>query len=117
MRSIWVRLVLGVLAYTAALALLAWLAQQYWALKRVRLGDAFFLIGVLACAAASAGLMRNPYSEMLSPWGVFRTIQPTEREKYAQRLAELVEARSFGLRLLAAGLIIILLSLFIPITW
>ena len=111
-RSVWVRLGLGVLGFEAVLVVLTLLFHQYWIFRYISLTDSFFSMGVLACAIASAGLLRNPYGEMLSPWGVFaHSVRTTEEEKRTQLIAEFVEARSFGLRLLAAGLLSILASI------
>ena len=111
-RSVWVRLSLGVLGYEAVLVILTWLLHKYWFLRNVSLGDGLFAMGVLACTMASAGIMRNPFGEMLSPWGVFaKSVQTTEEEKRGQLIADFVEQRSFGVRLLAAGLLNILLSI------
>ncbi len=114
LRSVWVRLGLGILGFSAVLVILTVLIHQYWILQKVSLGDSFFVMGALACTMAAAGLMRNPYGEMLSPWGVTAHPAPaTEAEKRVQMIAEFVEQRAFGVRLLAAGLICILLSVFV----
>jgi hypothetical protein len=113
-RSVWVRLGLGVLGYEAVLVILTLLLHRYWILQNVSLGDAFFMMGVLACAIASMGMLRSPYGEMLSPWGVpAHPIQATEEEKRRQLLADFVERRHFVVRLLSAGLLNILLSLIV----
>ncbi len=110
-RSVWVRLGLGVLGYTAVLLILTWLLHQYLFLKNSSTGDSLFVVGVLACATASVGMFRSPYGEMLSPWGVTaHPVEPTEAEKRARLVADFVEQRSFGVRLLAAGLLTIVMS-------
>ncbi len=113
-RSVWIRLGLGVLGYLAVLLILTWLMQRYWILQKLNFGDALFVMGVLACAVASAGMMRNPYGEMLSPLGVHaHSIEATEEEKRTQAIATFVEQRAFGVRLLTAGLLTILLSVLV----
>lgn len=114
-RSVWVRLGLGVLGYAAVLAILTWLAHAYWIFQHAKFGDALFGMGVLACLIASAGMMRNSSSGVWpSPAGMSALpIQSTEEEKHTQLIADFVEQQSFGVRLLAAGLLTVLLSIIV----
>ncbi len=114
-RSVWLRFGLEVLGYAAALVILTWLLHQYSILYHAKLGDALFGMGVLACTIASAGMMRNSSSGVWpSPVGMSALpVQPNEEEKRTQLIADFVEQRSFGLRLFAAGLLTILLSVLV----
>ena len=112
--SSWAHMGLGVLGFTVVLLILTWLMHKYWILQYVSFGDALFMMGILACATASAGIMRNPFGEMLGPWGVTaQPVQPTAEEKRLQQITDFVVQRAFGFRLLAAGLIIILISVMV----
>ncbi len=97
----------------AAFLALSWLLHQYWnLLQRFSFADVLFFMGTLAGMIGSAGMMRSPYWVPLSPWGVWASpIQATEEEKRAQLIDELMHQTSFGLRILAIGVITFLLSI------
>lgn len=91
----------------------SWLLHKYWnLLQRFSFADVLFFMGSLAGMIGSAGMMRSPYWLSLSPWGVWASpIQATEEERRAQMMDELMHQTSFGLRILAIGVITFLLSI------
>jgi hypothetical protein len=107
------RLGLEILVLEAAFLALSWLLHQYWnLLQRFSFADVLFFMGTLAGMIGSAGMMRSPYWLSLSPWGVWASpIQATEEERRAQLMDELMHQTSFGLRILAIGVITFLLSI------
>jgi hypothetical protein len=107
------RLGLEILALEAAFLAFSWLLNRYLTfLQRFSFADVLFFMGAVASTIGSAGMMRSPYRMMLSPWGVWASqVQPTEEERRAQLIDELMHQASFGLRILAIGVITILLSM------
>lgn len=97
----------------AAFLAFSWLLHKYWnLLQRFSFADVLFFMGSLAGMIGSAGMMRSPYWLSLSPWGVWASpIQATEEERRAQMMDELMHQTSFGLRILAIGVITFLLSI------
>jgi hypothetical protein len=106
------RLGLQILVLEAAFLALSWLLHRYWIiLQPLRFADVLFFTGVFAALIGSAGMLRSPYWVSLSPGGVWASpIQATEEERHAQLVDELMHQTSFGLRILAVGVITILLS-------
>jgi hypothetical protein len=106
------RLSLQILPLEAAYLALSWLLHRYWIiLQHLSFADVLFFMGALASTIGSAGIMRSPYGVPLSQLGVWASpVQPTEEERRVQLVDELIRRTSFGLRLLAVGLITILLS-------
>jgi hypothetical protein len=92
---------------------LSWLLNQYWILlQRFSYADVLFIMGTLACMIGAVGMMRSPYWLSLSPWGVWApAVQSTEEEKREQLMDEIKHQKSFGLNVLAVGVISILLSI------
>jgi hypothetical protein len=111
--SFVLRLGLEILALEAAFLALSWLLNRYWTLlQRFSFADVLFFMGTLAGMIGSAGMMRSPYWIPLSPWGVWASpVQATEDEKRTQLVDELMHQTSFGLRMLAVGVITFLLSI------
>lgn len=112
-RSFLLRSSLKVLAWEAALVILAWLLfrQMTW-LQQIQFGDLLFLIAIVLFLIAGAGMPGNPYSDSTEYWRgmpVF-PVQLTEQEKRQQRLAEIIAERSFALRMGALGLLTILFA-------
>jgi hypothetical protein len=107
------RLGLEILLLEAAFLAFSWLLHQYWNfLQRFSFADVLFFMSTLAGIIGSAGMMRSPYWLPLSPWGVGASpIQATEEEKREQLVDELMHQTSFGLRILAIGVITFLLSI------
>jgi hypothetical protein len=107
------RLGLQILALEAAYLALSWLLHRYWnLLQHLSFVDVLFFMGILAATIGSAGMMRSPYGVSLSPSGVWASaIQATEQERHAQLVDELMHQTSFGLRVLAVGVITTLLSI------
>ena len=111
-RSFLIRLGLQILVLEPAFLALCWLLHQYWnLLQRLSFADVLFCMGTVAGMIGAAGMMRSPYWMSLSPWGVWALpVQANEKEKRAQMVDELLHQNSFGLHLLAIGVITILLS-------
>jgi hypothetical protein len=111
--TVLIRLGLGILAWEAVFLGLAWLLHRYWRfLQPHSFADVLFFMAALAFVMGSAGMMRNPYGVPLTPLGVWASpVQPTEDERRAQRLDEIIHQRAFGLRTLAVALITFLLSI------
>ena len=107
------RLGLQILVLEAAFLAFTWLLNQYLpSLQRVSFGDALFIMGALASAIGCAGMFRSPYWVPLSPMGVWASsTQANEEEKRTQLVDELMHQTSFGLRILAIGVITILVSI------
>ncbi len=108
----FLRLGLQVLPLEAAYLALSWLLNRYWIILQPKsFADVLFFMGALASTIGSAGMFRSPYWVPLSPLGVWASpVQATEEEKRAQLVDELIHRTSFGLRILAVGVITILLS-------
>ncbi len=114
LRSFWFRIILESLALWAGVVILALLL--YWrvsSLQRFYFSDLLFIAGLLECALASAGLMRSPYDITdASTYGApAHPVQPSDDERRFLAVANYVRQRTFAFRLLAAGLLTILLSL------
>jgi hypothetical protein len=107
------RLGLEILVLEAAFLALCWLLHRYWIiLQRFSFADVLFFMGTLAGMIGSAGMLRSPYWLQLSPWGVWASpTQATEDEKRVQLVDELMHQTSFGMRILAVGVITFLLSI------
>jgi hypothetical protein len=101
-----------ILVLEAGFLVFSWLLHQYWiVLQRFSFADVLFFMGTIAGMIGSAGMMRSPYWLQLSPWGVWASsVQATEEEKRTQLVDELMHQTSFGLRMLAIGVITFMLS-------
>ncbi|HVP21758.1 MAG TPA: hypothetical protein VMS73_07845 [Anaerolineaceae bacterium] len=106
------RLGLEILVLEAAFLVLCWLLHRYWTiLQRFSFADVLFFMSALVGLTGCAGMLRSPYWQTLSPFGVWANpVQATEEEKRDQLVDELMHQTSFGLRLLAIGVITFLLS-------
>ncbi len=106
------RLGLQILVLEAAYLAISWLLHRYWnLLQRLSFVDVLFFMGALAGMMGAAGMMRSPYGVPLSPLGVWASpVQANEDERHSQLVDELMHRTSFGLRMLAVGVITILLS-------
>ncbi|HVN55842.1 MAG TPA: hypothetical protein VMT46_16030 [Anaerolineaceae bacterium] len=110
-QSYWLRLGLKMVVWEAVVLMLSWLLFR-WLHWLKNFGDVLLLVGVLEVMAASVGMMGRPYEVSNSPWGVLSSsVQPSERERREQAIAEYIEKRSFSMRLIASGLLTILASL------
>ncbi len=112
-RSYWFRLVFGVLFWWSALVGLVWLLHsRYGWLKHLAFSDVLFVVGVLECLTASLGMMTDRLDVMLGgPYGSPAVpAQSSEDEKRWQMVAGFMERKSFGIRLMAIGLLTIFLS-------
>ena len=112
-RTFYFRLGLQILALEAVFLAFSWLLHRYWIiLQRFSYADVLFFMGTLAGLMGSIGMMRSPYRLALSPWGVWASsVQSTEDQKHTQLVDELMHQTSFGLRVLAVGVITILLAI------
>lgn len=113
LRSVFFRMGLKVLAWEAVLVAVTWLlSKRVSGLQGHPFSDGLFIVGTLALIVASTGMMGSPYA--VGPAvGMGLTVQPTERERREQQLAEFVQKRSFALPLASSGLLTILVSLFL----
>jgi hypothetical protein len=80
-------------------------------MQRFSYADVLFIMATLMAMMGSFGMLRSPYRQMLSPWGVWASpVQATEDEKRVQIIEEMMQQTSFSLRLLALGVITLVLS-------
>jgi hypothetical protein len=112
-RSFCLRASLQVLAWEiVTVGLTYFLHRQVSWLRHNRFGDLLFAIGVMEVAVASWGMLNRPYEASNSPWGVPASpVQDGGQQKQYQLLAEVMQQKGTALRLVALGLLTILLSL------
>ena len=112
--SFWLRFGLELFVWEAVVLGLSWMffRRLYWL---QRFGDVLFLVGVLELMAASLGMLGRPYQVSGGGYGVpALPVQPSEEERRQQAVAEYIEKRSFATRLVASGLLTVLIALFVP---
>ncbi len=110
-QSYWVRVGLRLLIWEAAVLIFSWLVFRSWYWLK-NFSDVLFLIAAMELTAAGFGMVNRTYEVNLSPWGVpALPVQPSERERREQALAQFIEARAFASLLLASGVLTILIAL------
>lgn len=118
-RKIILRLIRDVVVMEAVVVAVSWLLQRYWsALEHFSLGDVLFMMGGFSFFAGSVGMMRSPYWNVLSPTGIWASgTQANETEKHTQLVDEMLHQFSFGMSLIATGVIAVLLSIPFSFGW
>lgn len=112
-RSFWVRTILGVLVVVAVQAVLVWLLSQRvsW-LQGKRYGDILLLFGVVEVLMGSTTMSGSDrgFSDPRHGVPAF-PVQNSEQEQRELMLAEFIQRRSFSLRVIAIGVLTILVSI------
>ena len=108
---VWAR-ILKVLALAAALVALSWLLyQQLSKQQHIHFSDVLLIIGVLVLFFAAFGMMRSSYDATDTPFALH--VQATEEEKREQILESIMHKKSVSMQLVASGVLVILLSVFL----